>query len=103
MARVIKVNYTASDDPHFVPGAEPTVLLAPDVTLDIYDDEFVFRFPDAPVSDNQDEADIDLAICKRFAIGILSDYDNSEVDYEWLATVSLLDFVRKLATVKGEV
>jgi hypothetical protein len=92
-ARIIKANFTASDDIDFVPGEDDVILLAPDITLSIYDGEWMFRFPDEPVADDQDTINIDLSTCGRTEIFIEVNEDIN-VSMDFLATATFLDVIR---------
>jgi hypothetical protein len=90
MARIIKAYFTASDDTDFVPGEDSVILLAPDITLSIYDNEWVFRFPAEPIADDQDTVEIDLGTCGRVEIHM------GNVDVDFIAKASFLDVIRAL-------
>jgi hypothetical protein len=90
MVREIKAYFTASDDTEFVPGEDNVILLAPDMTLSIYDNEWIFRFPTEPVGENQDTVEIDLGTCGRVEIYM------EDVDVDFIAKASFLDVVRAL-------
>jgi hypothetical protein len=90
MARIIKAYFTASDDTDFVPGEDSVILLAPDITLSIYGNEWIFRFPTEPVSDDQDTVEVDLGTCGRVEIYM------EDVDVDFIAKASFLDVVRAL-------
>jgi hypothetical protein len=92
-ARIIKANFIASDDVDFVPGEDDVILLAPDITLSIYDGEWVFRFPDEPIAGDQDTIDIDLSTCGRTEIFIEVNEDIN-VSMDFLATATFLDVIR---------
>lgn len=89
MIQYVRATFIAPHDPHYgEPAEEEVVLLAPDITVSVYDEEWAFRLLPAPYN-----GVINLATCKRFdLIGMTAKFDP-----ELLASTSFLDVVRKLA------
>jgi hypothetical protein len=94
--RRIKAIYTASDDPNFGdPVQAEVVLIAPEMIMEVEGDEWTFLLI-PKVDDDQDTIEVDRAKCWYFALGLMHAYDTDlEVDYDYLANCSFLDFIRK--------
>jgi hypothetical protein len=96
MARLIKVIYTASDDPQFGTVEDEVIVLTPHIVAEKYDDtDVVFYVTKEPVAENQKVIEIDRATCPRFEINF--DQPVDEVNFEQLAQFSFLDFICKFA------
>jgi hypothetical protein len=94
--RKINVIYSVSDDPNFgEPILAEVVLIAPDLLMEVEGDEWTFLLI-PKVGDDQDTIEVDRAKCWYFALGLMHAYDTDlEVDYDFLANCSFLDFIRK--------
>ncbi|MBT2653907.1 hypothetical protein J7E81_01430 [Bacillus sp. ISL-18] len=93
MVRRVKAKFTASDDPDFEVVEEQAVLIAPDMIIEANDGEWTFLLIPA-VSDDQDVVEVDRAKCGYFALAMSHE---PELNYDFLAEVSLLDFIRSYA------
>ena len=96
--RKIKAIYTASDDPEFGLMESEEILIAPDVVFEM-DDELRFLII-PPVPDDQDTVHIDRATCGYFALALLHCRDEVELDVDFLAEATFLDFIREYANNK---
>jgi hypothetical protein len=90
--RKITAIYTASDDQEFGTATEQVVLLAPDIVFEENEGEWNFLVI-APVSDDQHVVEIDRATVPMYGFAT----EIEEVNYDFLATATLLDFVRESA------
>jgi hypothetical protein len=98
MARLIKVIYTASDDPAFGTAEDEVIVISPNIVLEKYDEtEAVFYVTKEPVAENQKVIEIDRATCPRFEINF--DHPIDEINYDQLSKLTFLDFIRVFAKV----
>jgi hypothetical protein len=98
MVRRIKATFTASDDPDFNVVEDQAVLIAPDMIIEAEDgNEWTFLLI-PPVPDDQDTVEVDRAKCGYFALGMSHDLEEEpELNFDFIAEVSLLDFIRSYA------
>jgi hypothetical protein len=98
MVRMVKAIYSASDDPDFEVVEEHAVLISSDMIIEAEDgSEWTFLLI-PPVPDDQNTIEVDRAKCGYFALGMSHDLkEEPELDFDFIAEVSLLDFIRSYA------
>jgi hypothetical protein len=98
MTRVIKVIYTASDDPQFGTVEDEVIVLSPYILAEkYYDTDVVFYVTPEEIARNQEVVNIDRATCPRFEINFEKPVD--EINYDQLSKLTFLDFIRAFAKV----
>ena len=94
--RKVKAVYSASDDPDFGTLKTEAVLIAPDMIMESDAGLNFLIIP--PVPDDQEIVEIDRAKCGHFALSMLHSPKEEELDVDFLAKASFLDFIRKYAS-----
>lgn len=96
MMKKLKACFIASDDPGYGGGTEDIYVLAPDLTMSVYEEghSLVFRSPVKPIGDNDDTALIDLGTCARTEVFIESPVDVLPIDS--LNSLRFIDVIKAL-------
>lgn len=96
MMKKLKACFIASDDPGYGGGTEDIYVLAPDLTMSVYEEghSLVFRSPIKPIGDNDETVEIDLGACDRTEIFIESPIDVLPIDS--LVSLRFIDVIRAL-------
>jgi hypothetical protein len=98
MHRKISAYFIASNDPNFETSSGKVTLLAPDITveLDNNEHEWVFRSPRKLITNDYEAAIIDISTCSRVTLAILDRSKDTELPPEFLASASFLEVIRAL-------
>ncbi|EKN66051.1 hypothetical protein BABA_17447 [Neobacillus bataviensis LMG 21833] len=103
MQSTIRVIYDVSDDVHWTPVEVDELVLAPDLIMEITDDEPNIFVLDYPINKDQTSIHIDRATCKRFHAEFLpvGKLLKGEIDIDWLRKATFLQVVKVFAEVPG--